>query len=936
MRYLIYMLSSLLIGTFFTGCLIESEKESNTRPVVTVIEYIDLSPTDMETLDTPHPLFSFERDTDGAVTNTLCLGTQRMQNVQLKVMKIDPLTSTATPLLNEVVQTPDDCRFEITFSSLTLEEGTPYVWRVSDPGEEESASTVWNSFVYMSTPVGAETEPTLSCENNLIDNWSMETTAAPWVQTDLNLTTAQAGIRLNEGDDDNASLRLTTPYEVVYEQLAQPIVQGERYQLKFSILHEGKSDFQIKALAFNGQLHSLEPDVNTSVIDMSGTMVYNNGIWLRVTMQPWVANKGFEKIAIVLINQDNQFINARIDHVCLTKAADTGCGATLLDPVGIPSELDINNTAGTATEFEYLAGSVSDLYPDADTDNVEWFIENNATPLECTTIGEMTLDDNISNVMNILDNNDSEAIIQQELVDGWLSEVNLTAVIDPRDLNLTTVAPLVVPDCKGRMLDPSLPFSGRDIVYVHGLQKKAVDELQNNTYTFTGRWPQDPAAFHIGGNQYYEEAAQYWEPHIRRALGDSANPSNSYLIVTWSALQRIPYGINAVLTQIKEGIEGTNPAVHLSQSAVANNQCFGDNGIVFITHSTGGTLVSTMFGEMEIHKNDPQYPNYVEPALQAKFDAQVGFQAAYGGSKVATLGLHTTHGTLNPSAAGVSVLVDLGVQSAIDYNRNVMNQSQKPSFLAVGSMTGPNISDSQTTLGLLYAGYNDGVLATWVQSADSVKNPRYYTNAINAQRILGQLYDYGVAPIKAASIIKKSVTILPVFNYLLFSPPTRFYNVTAALSPSGMLQNTTFAGYLDPPQHLQNHFPIIQTTSDHFGNVNKLNLYQPDYYRPFTSIKSNNEESSVVMYPSLYTQGYLSQEFSDLQQEWVRKKVVGFHFVKVTWVLKPIKLFGRVIGSMHVPKFTWHYYEVVIWKRTYHLLKDYKTKLGMDLCISMS
>lgn len=66
----------------------------------------------------------------------------------------------------------------------------------------------------------------------------------------------------------------------------------------------------------------------------------------------------------------------------------------------------------------------------------------------------MTLDENISNVMNILDNNDSEAIIQQELVDGWLSDQNLTAVLSPNDLNFTAITPLVIPDCKGRMLDP--------------------------------------------------------------------------------------------------------------------------------------------------------------------------------------------------------------------------------------------------------------------------------------------------------------------------------------------------------------------------------------------------------------------------------------------------------------------------------------------------
>ena len=277
----------------------------------------------------------------------------------------------------------------------------------------------------------------------------------------------------------------------------------------------------------------------------------------------------------------------------------------------------------------------------------------------------------------------------------------------------------------------------------------------------------------------------------------------------------------------------------------------------------------------------------------------------------------TTHSALYPYEAIKSVLVDLGVPPVSYINSIIMNRSQKPTLMLIGSEAGKHNGGTNTKGRIFLKGYNDTVLTSWSQAAHRKVRPAYWIDRDRRRLLL----DKGASVHKRVHMVRKG---------RFLSAHKRRYYVSAAFAPSGMLQDATFAGYVHPRAYINNHFPIIQTTGDHFDNVNFISDNGKNYYKPKNTNEFNNEETSVVMHPSLYANHYLSAEFQNLQQSWVKKKTWGFHFVKITWVYKPIIILGRTIGGLHLPKFTWHYYEFIKWKRTYHLLKDYKTKNGAD------
>jgi len=291
-----------------------------------------------------------------------------------------------------------------------------------------------------------------------------------------------------------------------------------------------------------------------------------------------------------------------------------------------------------------------------------------------------------------------------------------------------------------------------------------------------------------------------------------------------------------------------------------------------------------MFGQMERHKNDPHYVNYVEPELQDLFDAQVAFDAAFRGSAVATAGLMSTHSFLYPAAAMRSVLVDLGIPLVTYFNNRIMNDSQKPTFMLIGTEAGKNKGGQNTDGRIFLRGYNDSVVTSWSQSAHLIKQPRYSIRLFKQKKLL----DKGASMHKRVHMVRKGI---PIAN-LVAPTATRRYYVSAAFSPSGMLQDSVYNGYLAPRAYIRNHFPIIQKTGDHFDNVNYISRNGKDYYKPKNTDENNNEETSVVIDNFLYTNGYLSHGFQNLQEEWVKKKTWGFHFVKITFVKKTFFLGG--------------------------------------------
>lgn len=516
-----------------------------------------------------------------------------------------------------------------------------------------------------------------------------------------------------------------------------------------------------------------------------------------------------------------------------------------------------------------------------------------------------------------------------------LDDFNSTVIPDENTSGLPFVDKNNTIKCSDRIVDTSKPFSGRDIVYVHGLQKAVLDGYTEHPPKFMAHWPEDKEAFYKGG-EYHNATESYWAEHIKRELGSITNPTNSYLIVTWPTKQHVPSAVNAVLTQVQDARNRDNAGVVFSQSGQTHNQCFGDNGIVFVSHSTGGLVVSSMFGYIEINKNTTHSVYHIPQDLYNKIDAHIAIDAAFRGSPIATAGLmtHSFNSTFHrmgdairrifgdtvlSGAAGFdpydTIMADLGLQSYVNHYRTIMSQARKPTFLTVGASTGKPQNESRTGAGVLIRGYGDGVLSSWSQTNATTKRPKYFVK----KRWL--LKDLDAEAVKRMNIYYQGKVNINPFKFKYFVSPYT--------SPSGMIQYNSILSVADGRSYGQNFYPILQTSGNHFDNVDDIHLNGNNYYEPKFYTKNNNEETNVLIDSSLYTSGYLSPSYALLPIIEQARKTWGFNFFKLTWVLKEIKIFGRTI-KLHVPKITWHYYEFILWQREYELLDGYQNKKGAD------
>ena len=922
---------------------IQAKKEALELAVRANTNFIGHTPSDQSVITNRRPTFKVERDSNRrSDTSSACeKSALKSNNAVLTVIELGTADSSGdvSVVQTETVNIAPDCAFEVKLQDLTLKDNTAYAWSVVNAKEEGRDDVMWHSFFYTTQPVDTsndKTPPHLCEKNHVMDGSLLTREKEIWRAASLTRLQNQSIQIIENGHDDSGAIAFENSREIAYQQLAQRLRQSQRYQMKLSAKNVGKSSFQIKVIAFNGRLSALTPSQDLAVVAITGNMRPFDE-WVKVTLPAWTSTGDFENLGIIVSNAQGRPISALIDQICFGPSSDTSCGPSVdmsSFAEGVPDIPD--NTEPVETEFEYLAGSVNDIYSNQNTGSTDWYGTADAEVLQCSSIGgsfapgqEDEIDELVAKTEGFV------AANAQDLSD--LEDMNVT-VPDENALTLPQVGNVNDEKCTARIVDPSRPFSGRDVVYVHGLQKAALDGYKERPPLFSGRWPADAEEFNAPGGEYYDASATYWSEHIKAGLGDMSLPSNTYLIANWSTNQHIPEAVNAILTQVSDAMSGRNvQGITPSKSAKGKDQCFGDNGIIFVTHSTGGLVVSTLFGYIEKNKNNPRSSFYISQDMYDKLDGQIGFNAAYGGSPIASAGLVThSQNRLNhimgdavrdifgdgPSSGAVgfdpfrTVMADLGLPQYISYYKSIMDRGAKPTLTVAGTLTGASAETaSQTGAELLIRGYNDGVLSSWVQTSHRVQRPKYKVK--NALKLI----DMGATPIKATSMVAKGKTIGLGGKF-------RYY-VTPYLAPSGMLQAQSVDRVDDPRSYIRNHYPIIQTSGDHFDNVNKADRNGMDYYRPMSTSKRNNEESNVIHTQNVYNQGLMADEFADLTNEWVKKKTWGFHFVKVVWVRKERRFLGRTI-RFRVPKLTWHYYEYTLWQRKYHLLEDYKTKRAVN------
>ncbi|HVF03755.1 MAG TPA: kelch repeat-containing protein [Frankiaceae bacterium] len=197
---------------------------------------------------------------------------------------------------------------------------------------------------------------------------------------------------------------------------------------------------------------------------------------------------------------------------------------------------------------------------------------------------------------------------------------------------------LVPPGCvDNRKLAADGPFGGRDVIFVHGLDKESIDEKLGGAAEPRAEWPEDAAAFTDGG--YWKERAKaYWDEHITRYLkggNAAAPPTNRYLVVSWASTQNLGHGVHAFLSQAARAM---TTGAGVVPDASGDKLGFCAKGCVIQSHSTGGPLVDVSLGVARLSSVASPFTGIGNLRWIAdRMRAHVAYMGAYSGSHYATV-----------------------------------------------------------------------------------------------------------------------------------------------------------------------------------------------------------------------------------------------------------------------------------------------------------
>lgn len=497
------------------------------------------------------------------------------------------------------------------------------------------------------------------------------------------------------------------------------------------------------------------------------------------------------------------------------------------------------------------------------------------------------------------------------------------------------------------------PFAGRDIIFIHGLSMKALTDYASGHHGATSLWPATQSAYQPGG-YFYEAAFNYWKPHVREHLwdiGDPYNPlagyqwpaggspgylpkGNRILLVAWNTAQRLEFAQHAFLTQairaMNTGENVLTPPSYPPQSVV--NMPFCANGCIVVTHSTGGLIMNSAMGRLQLGEYGAAYKPLVN-----RFRGHIAMASALSGSRLAStaIALSSLADPTDPlcdiisswfggggncgwslATALQTVLVDLTPVYTRARWHAVMEESPVTTVTVSGAHTTGNYGFGPIGTKLVHPGNDDGV----VTMDSSCGNPAPVTPGVlpsTGFTVTGlfKAFDMGVPFGRAVGQYwdQRRVKAFVPFNYFsaMCSP---------WLAPSGMVmpvQNPLFGSPLDSRRRLHNVFSFIQGAVDHsflgatddnnpLPSASGMSAAVPRRYRDNLLGNAMREESSAITDGAIYNAGSdgvhtVHPLFPQQMKEYQRGRKISF------------KLFGH--------KYTWW-----IWRRTYHLLNNWENK----------
>jgi hypothetical protein len=606
------------------------------------------------------------------------------------------------------------------------------------------------------------------------------------------------------------------------------------------------------------------------------------------------------------------------------------------------------------TDVDEEVGTLSSLYPGVDTTTDQMY------PLPCEPSTGGTLPPEAEEPESDADL-DKDAVVDAfekdllpDLIDG-LVPPSLPKLPAFNDKPVCYYKNEVYPCGSPVFLRDGEPFAGRDIILIHGLSLKTLTDYASGHHGALSMWPQTQAAYEPGG-YFYEAAWRYWQPHVREHLWDINNPPNSVagyqwpaggapayvpkgnrlLIVSWNTAQRLEVAQHAFLTQtiraINNGHNVLTPPNYPPPSVVKMPFCA--NGCIVVTHSTGGLIMNSAMGRLQLG----QYGNAFKPLVK-RFRGHIAMASALSGSRLASTAIALSNlanptdplcdlisswfggsGNCGWSIADAlkTVLVDLAPSYTQVRWLPVMAASPVSTVTVSGAHTTGNYGIFGSAIGtkLVHPGNDDGV----VTMDSSCGNPLPVTpGVVPASGFIAsgliKAFDMGIPFGRAVGQFWDQRRVKALV-------PLRYFSgmCTPWLAPSGMVmpvENAFNGTPLSSHQRQPNVYSFIQGAVDHsylggtdddnpFPWANGGSAATPRRYLDTFFGNAMREESSAITNAGIYAQGSdgvytVHPLFPQQMKEYRRGRKISF------------KVFGI--------KFTWW-----LWRRTYHLLHNWENK----------
>lgn len=705
------------------------------------------------------------------------------------------------------------------------------------------------------------------------------------------------------------------------------IIQGKKYKVSVAVRFKSTENtagyVRLRAIAFNGSINSNSgahplPSADVAIISRSNK-IKDCGDWSIVEFPAWVANKDFVNIAFNAFTNDNTNATIWIDNVSVCETTEDVCNEVQvtadgkpITPAGYGNTGSIPSCEAEAEDDEYFHGSLVDLYPGYNGTADLYTQQSNS----CFNIGG-TLPDDVTNYSC----NDS---LKLAGIDMTCEELNTLINTDYKpEIKDPPILPPIPPlsDKKCDLTKPStmgnMPFGGKDIIYIHGLQMSHLIDRAMGVNGTGGKWPTNKNEYYSG--YYKTKALENMQPHIDHFLRSRGN-LNRYLVVTYDCAESAEVAIHAVLTQIRDAMEN-GIGVQADRSDRRGTSCFGRD-FVMISHSTGALIADVALSIANKTKvQGPLQTKYGDVGLISdRCKGRLSIQGAYSGSNLAKLALvaqgvsaplfNTALAALLPGISNIqalvsnqgiianSILVDLVPNITRSRWATYLNDISVPVFTIAGGHPSAILSVLKYSI---HPGFDDGVLT--MDSSNGNNNPLSFgPSSFSASN--NKVFDMGIPLIRAIEYYQDQKISDGVFAAASI----------ANLSPTGMVQPVQSVN-VNPQNHFNNHFSFIQSPKEHWIKAtetmaNNKPYNEPcDYAKTFPGNAVNNEEQLVVANANLFSPSLIDPSIINQMGETVKGLSISYPSIKIVY-------------RRGIPRPSIYWKTFYIWKRTYHNLID--------------